>query len=116
MKMEQSVPQPRHNHHRHHDRSDLPRHGALRVIFYFLALIVLNVLLFFSPVILTLFLNRLLYRVFRGGGRFPRGTWFFAMLAIVVVQVGIIAVIFGYGYVPETNGFHIDQISVSPIE
>jgi len=74
------------------------------------------VLLFFSPVILTLFLIRLLYRVFRGGGRFPRGTWFFAMLAIVVVQVGIIAVIFGYGYVPETNGFHIDQISVSPIE
>lgn len=152
MKMEQSVPQPRHNHHRHHDRSDLPRHGALRVIFYFLALIVLNVmlavysiymlglammfnwsslssgtlqvilesalnlLLFFSPVILTLFLNRLLYRVFRGGGRFPRGTWFFAMLAIVVVQAATLAVIFGYGYVPETNGFHIDQISVSPIE
>ena len=150
--MEQSVPQPRHNHHRHHDRSDLPRHGALRVIFYFLALIVLNVmlavysiymlglammfnwsslsngtlqvilesalnlLLFFSPVILTLFLNRLLYRVFRGGGRFARGTWFFAMLAIVVVQAGMIAVIFGYGYVPVTNGFHIDQISVSPIE
>ena len=39
-----------------------------------------------------------------------------AMLAIVVVQVAMLAVIFGYGYVPETNGFHIDQISVSPIE
>ena len=112
--MEQSVPQPGHNHHNdhtHHDHSDLPRHGALRVIFFFLFLIVLNVmlavysiymlglalafdwsslaigslnailesalnlLLYFSPIILTLFLNRLLYRAFRGGGRFPRGTW-----------------------------------------
>ncbi len=74
-----------------------------------------NLLLYISPIILTLFLNRLLYRVLRGHGRFPRGTWFFAMLAIVIVQAATIAVIFGYGTVSNTNGFHIDQISVSPI-
>ena len=74
-----------------------------------------NLLLYISPIILTLFLNRLLYRVLCGYGRFPRGTWFFAMLAIVIVQATTIAVIFGYGTVSETNGFHIDQISVSPV-
>ena len=146
--MEQNNPEHRH---RHHDRSDLPRHGAGRVIIYFILMILLNVmlavysvymfglalafnwsvlasgtlqvilesawnlLLYLSPIILTLFLNRLLYRVLRGHGRFPRGTWFFAMLAIVIVQTATIAVIFGYGTVSETNGFHIDQISVSPV-
>ena len=141
-----------HQSHGHHGHFDQPRHRAGRVIVYFLALIVLNImlavysvymlglalefdwsilksgtlqvimesalqlLLFFSPVILTLILNRLLYRVLRGRGRFPRGTWFFAMLAIVVVQAATLVVIFGYGYVPETNGFHIDQISVKPID
>lgn len=75
----------------------------------------LNLLLYLSPVILTLFLNRLLYRVLRGRGRFPRGTWFFALLAIVIVQAAMIAVIFGYGTVSDANGFHIDRISVSPV-
>ena len=146
--MEQNNPERRHGHHSH---GDLPRHGAGRVIIYFILLILLNVmlavysiymfglalafnwsvlasgtlqvilesawnlLLYISPIILTLFLNRLLYRVLRGHGRFPRGTWFFAMLAIVIVQAATIAVIFGYGTVSETNGFHIDQISVSPV-
>lgn len=146
--MEQNNPERRHGHHGH---GDLPRHGAGRVIFYFILLILLNVmlavysiymlglalafnwsilasgtlqvilesawnlLLYISPIILTLFLNRLLYRVLRGHGRFPRGTWFFAMLAIVIVQAATIAAIFGYGTVSETNGFHIDQISVSPV-
>ena len=88
------------------------RSGTLQVIMES----AFQLLLLFSPVILTLMLNRLLYRVFRGHGRFPRGTWFFAMLAIVVVQAATLVVIFGYGYVPETNGFHIDQISVKPID
>lgn len=137
--------------HRHHDQGDLPRHGAGRVIVYFILLILLNamlavyavymfglammfnwsvlsngtlqvilesalnLLLYISPLILTLFLNRLLYRVFRGRGRFPRGMWFFALLAIVIVQAAMIAVIFGYGTVSETNGIHIDQISASPV-
>jgi len=149
--MEQNIQQRGSGHHGHHDHGDLPRHGAGRVIVYFILMIVLNVmlavysvymfglalafnwsvlasgtlqvilesawnlLLYLSPIILTLFLNRLLYRVLRGRGRFPRGTWFFAMLAIVVVQAATIAVIFGYGTVSDTNGFHIDQISVSPI-
>ena len=146
--MDQNNPERRHGHHGH---GDLPRHGAGRVIIYFILLILLNVmlavysiymfglalafnwaalasgtlqvilesalnlLLYISPLKLTLFLNRLLYRVLRGHGRFPRGTWFFAMLAIVIVQAATIAAIFGYGTVSETNGFHIDQISASPI-
>ena len=136
---------------RHHDRFDLPRHGAGRVIVYFLVLIVLNLmlavysvymlgmavefnwsilksgtlqvimesalqlLLFFSPVILTLLLNRLLYRAFRGHGRFPRGMWFFAMLAMIVVQAAAIAFIFGYGYVDGVNGLNIEQFTAAPI-
>ena len=139
--------------HTQHDHQDTPRHGAGRVIVYFLFLIILNVLLavyslymlgkalefnwpilqsgtlqvilesafqlllFFSPVILTLLLNRLLYRVFRGRRRFfPRGIWFFAMLAMIVVQIATVALIFGYGYVDGINGLNIEQVSVSPVE
>lgn len=149
--MEQANPRPRHPHHEHTEHRDLPRHGAGRVIVYFLVSIVLNVLLavyalymlgvalefdwsilksgtlqvifesalqlllFFSPVILTIILNRLLYRVFRGRRRFPRGMWFFAMLAMVVIQIVTIAFIFGYGYVDGVNGLNIEQISVTPL-
>lgn len=127
------------------------RHGAGRVIAYFIVMIFFNVLLavytlymlgialafdwsilksgtlqvilesalqlllFFSPVILTLVLNRLLYRAFRGHGRFPRGTWFFAMLMILVVQVTTVALIFGYGYVDGVNGLKIESISATPL-
>lgn len=136
---------------RHHDRFDLPRHGAGRTIAYFLVLIVLNLmlaiyavymlgfalefnwsilrsgtlqvimesalqlLLFFSPVILTLMLNRLLYRVFRGHGRFARGMWFFALLSIIVIQAAAVAFIFGYGYVDGVNGLNIEQLTATPI-
>ncbi|MEN6636746.1 MAG: hypothetical protein ABFC56_12910 [Clostridiaceae bacterium] len=149
--MEQQHLETQHEHHGHHDRRDLPRHGAGRVIAFYLVLILLNVmlavysiymlglalefnwsslasgtlqailesalnlLLYFSQIILTLFLNRLLYRAFRGRGRFPHGTWFFAMLVIVIVQVATIAFIFNYGYIDGTNGLHIDQIAISPI-
>ena len=123
------------------------RHGAGRVIAYFLVMIVFNMLLavyalymlgmalafdwsilksgtmqvilesalqlllFFSPVILTIVLNRLLYRAFRGHGRFPRGTWFFALLMIIVVQVATVALIFGYGYVDGVNGLNIESLT-----
>ena len=123
------------------------RHGAGRVIAYFLVMIVFNMLLavyalymlgmalafdwsilksgtmqvilesalqlllFFSPVILTIVLNRLLYRAFRGHGRFPRGTWFFALLMIIVVQVATVALIFGYGYVDGVNGLNIGSLT-----
>ena len=76
----------------------------------------LQLLLFFSPVILTLLLNRLLYRAFRGHGRFPRGIWFFAMLAIIVIQVSAVAFIFSYGYVDGINGLNIEQLTATPIE
>lgn len=76
----------------------------------------LQLLLFFSPVILTLFLNRLLYRVFRGHGRFPRGTWLLAMVLIIIVQAAAMAFIFGYGYVDGTNGLKIEQLSAKPMD
>lgn len=74
----------------------------------------LQLLLIFSPAILTILLNRLLYRVFRGRGRFPRGTWFFALLLIVIVQAATVFGIFRYGYVDGTNGLKIEQLSVQP--
>lgn len=147
--MEQTNQLPHHGHHEHHD---LPRHGAGRVIAYFIVMIVLNVLLaiyslymlgvalafdwsilksgtlqviiesalqlllFFSPVILTIILNRLLYRVFRGRGRFPRGTFLFAVFAIIIVQIAAIAIIFGYGYVDGVNGLNIEQLNVVPLD
>jgi hypothetical protein len=74
----------------------------------------LQLLLFFSPVILTIILNRLLYRAFRGHGRFAHGIWFFAMLVIIVVQVAAVAFIFGYGYVDGINGLNIEQLSFNP--
>jgi hypothetical protein len=143
--------QPQHAHHGGHDRHDLPRHSAGRVIVYLIASIILNVLLavyllymlgvalafdwtilksgtlqvilesalqlllFFSPVILTIILNRLLYRVFRGRKRFPHGMWFFAMLVMIVVQVAAIAFIVSYGFVGGANGLNIEQLAVTPI-
>jgi len=148
--MERITPQPQRGR-RGHRHGDLPRHGAGRVVAYFLVLIVFNVLLavyalymlgaalafdwsilrsgtlqvilesalqlllFFSPVILTIILNRLLYRAFRGRGRFPRGTWLFAMIAVVVVQAAAVALIFGYGYVDGVNGLNIEQLAAAPL-
>jgi len=71
----------------------------------------LQLLLLFSPVILTILLNRLLFRSFRGRGRFPRGVWFFAILAIIAVQIATVMLIIGYGFVDGLNGFSIDSIS-----
>ena len=88
------------------------RSGTLQVILES----ALQLLLFFSPVILTIVLNRLLYRVFRGHGRFPRGTWFFAMLAIIVVQAAAVFFIFNYGYVDGVDGLNIEQITVKPLD
>jgi hypothetical protein len=87
------------------------RSGSLQVILES----ALQLLLFFSPVILTILLNRLLYRVFRGHGRFPRGTWFFALLAIIVVQSAMAYVITSYGYVDGSNGFKIEPIAARPV-
>lgn len=72
----------------------------------------LQLLLLFSPVILTILINRLLYRAFRGWKRFPRGTWFFALLAILAVQVATVMLIFSYGYVDGTSGFHIESVGI----
>lgn len=153
--MEQPILQPNehYEHHGHHGQhgADMPRHGAGRVIVYFIFMIALNVLLavytlymlgaalefnwsilksgtlqvilesalqlllFFSPVILSIILNRLLYRAFRGRKRFPRGMWFFALLVMIIVQVAAIALIFGYGYVDGLNGLNIEQLAVTPI-
>lgn len=142
----QTPPEPEQHHMHHGDPNERPRHGAGRVIAYFIVMIVLNVLLavytlymlgyalafdwsilqtgslqaifesalqlllLFSPAILTILANRLLYRAFRGWRRFPRGTWFFALLGILAVQAVTIMVIFGYGYVDGANGLNIETI------
>ncbi len=72
----------------------------------------LQLLLLFSPAILTILINRLLYRAFRGRRRFPRGTWFFALLAILAVQAVTIMLIFSYGYVDGTNGLNMETLSI----
>ena len=71
----------------------------------------LQLLLLFSPAILTILINRLLYRAFRGRLRFPRGTWFFALLAILAVQAVTIMLIFSYGYVDGANGLNMETLS-----
>jgi len=76
----------------------------------------LQLLLLFSPVILTILTNRLLYRVFRGWKRFPRGTWFFALIGIIAVQAATIMLIFGYGYVDGANGFHIETLGALAVD
>ncbi|MEA4870230.1 MAG: hypothetical protein VB062_06290 [Christensenella sp.] len=150
--MEQGARHPHiDNEHYGREMFHRHRHGAGRVVAYFLVLIVFNallavyalymlgmalafdwsilksgtvqvilesalqLLLFFSPVILTIVFNRLLYRVFRGHGRFPRGTWLFALLMIVAVQTATIALIFGYGYVDGANGLNIESLGVTPL-
>ena len=74
----------------------------------------LQLLLLFSPMILTILVNRLLYRAFRGWKRFPRGVWFFSLLVIIAVQVGTIMAIFSYGYVDGINGLNIESIGTIP--
>ena len=71
----------------------------------------LQLLLLFSPVILTLIINRLLFRAFRGHGRFPRGVWFFAILAILAVQVATMYGILSFGFVDGINGFSVESLA-----
>ncbi len=71
----------------------------------------LQLLLLFSPVILTLIINRLLFRAFRGHGRFPRGVWFFAILAILAVQAATMYGILSFGFVDGINGFSVDSLA-----
>ena len=49
--------------------------------------VVLMVILAFSPFLVTILLNRILHRVFRGKSRFPRGTVLLTPLIIVVAQM-----------------------------
>lgn len=70
-----------------------------------------QLLLVFSPVILTILLNRLLYHAFRGHGRFPRGTAFFALLAVLAVQAATILLILRGGFVEGVDGFRIDTLT-----
>lgn len=142
-----ATPERNDRRRRHGGLDERPRHGAGRVIAYFLVMILLNamlavytlymlgfalafdwsilragslqvifesalqLLLLFSPAILTILTNRLLYRAFRGWKRFPRGTWFFALLGIVAVQAATVMLIFGYGYVDGASGWNIETIS-----
>ncbi len=70
-----------------------------------------QLLLVFSPVILTILLNRLLYRGFRGYGRFPHGTALLALLAVLIVQAATILLILKGGFVEGVDGFRIDTLT-----
>jgi len=75
-----------------------------------------QLLLLFSPVILTILLNRLLYRAFRGHGRFPAGTGIIAFLAVIAVQAAMILLILRGGFVDGTQGFHIEVLDEIPLQ
>ncbi len=66
--------------------------------------VVWMVILAFSPLLLTILLNRVLYRAFRGRRRFPRGTGFLALLVLVVVQSLVIMLTLRYGLVEGATG------------
>ena len=136
--------------YRHPEGPQIRKHGAKRIVPYFLLLIVLNallgvfalymlgfalsydwtqlqtgslhaileaalqLLLLFSPVILTILVNRLLFRAFRGRGRFPRGLWLAAVVAVLAVQIGTILLVFGYGFTDGSRG--LDKLSGLSIE
>ncbi|MEG1524093.1 MAG: hypothetical protein RRZ24_08365 [Clostridia bacterium] len=71
---------------------------------------VFQLLLVFSPLILTLLLNRLLFRVLRGHRRFPRGTGIAAFFAVLVMQAVSIYLIIRFGMTDGLNGISMDGI------
>lgn len=58
-----------------------------------------QLLLLFSPVILTFLLNRLLFRVFGGRRHFPRGMGWLAALVAVLTQAAVVFLICKYGMI-----------------
>lgn len=66
--------------------------------------VILMVIFAFSPLLLTIFLNKLLYRCFRGRRFFPRGTALLAVLLIVFVQALTIMLTLKYGLVEGATG------------
>lgn len=72
---------------------------------------VFEVLLLLSPVILTVLLNRIVFRLFRGRRRFPRGTALLMLALILIVQAGTVLLVLSQGFIGGTNGFNIETVS-----
>lgn len=66
--------------------------------------VVWMVILAFSPLLLTILLNRVLYRIFRGRRRFPRGTALLALLVLIAVQALTLMLTLRYGLVEGATG------------
>lgn len=66
---------------------------------------VFRMLLLASPILLTVLLNRILYRLFRGRRVFPRGMGVLAVLVILLVQVLTVCLVLRYGSADGTGGF-----------
>ncbi|MDO4572157.1 MAG: hypothetical protein Q4C13_02220, partial [Clostridia bacterium] len=66
--------------------------------------VVWMVILAFSPLLLTVLLNRVLYRLFRGRRRFPRGTVLLALLVLIAVQALTVMLTLRYGMVEGAAG------------
>lgn len=72
---------------------------------------VFQLLLIFSPVILSILLNRLLYRIVRGRRRFPWGTGFFAVIAALAIQALVIFLLVRSGSVEGLDAIRIHSLT-----
>lgn len=71
--------------------------------------VILMVILVASPLLLTIFLNKVVYRLFRGRRFFPRGTVLLAVLLIVAVQALCVMLILKYGLIEGATGIGMGE-------
>ena len=70
----------------------------------------LMLLLLLLPLILTILVNRLTFRAFRGRRRFPRGAGLLALLIIVIVQAVTLYLVYRYGLTGNAGSFAVDFV------
>ena len=70
-----------------------------------------QLLLICSPALLTLLLNRLLYRIVRGRRRFPRGTGLLAVIVALAVQALVIFLLLRSGSPAGVEGFDVQSFA-----
>ncbi len=70
----------------------------------------LMLLLLLLPLILTILVNRLTFRAFRGRRRFPRGAGLLALLIVVIVQAVTLYLVYRYGLTGNAGSFAIDFV------
>lgn len=73
--------------------------------------LIFRALLFASPILLTVLINRLLYRLVRGRGRFPLSVGITACVLAVLVQVLTVYIIFTAGGAAQFTSFDVETIT-----